>query len=91
MACLLVAALINYTYYKLIGCTPFCCLYRRDPQASTLLPPANQATAEPLLNISDAEFNYEDLNSNKEILGPQLDKNGNRQEAAKQEYKAKDN
>ena len=87
----LIAALINCTYHKLIGCTPFYYLYRRDPWASTLLPLAYWATAKPLLNISDAEFNYKDLDSNKEILGPQLDENGNRREAAEQEHKAEDN
>ena len=35
--------------------------------------------------------NNNNNNSNKEILGPQLDKNGNRWEAVKQEYKVKDN
>ena len=30
-ACLIVAALINRTYHKSIGCTPFRCLYGRDP------------------------------------------------------------
>ena len=70
MAYPLVAALINYTYHKSIGCTPFCCLYRRDPWASALLPLAYWATAEPLLDISDAEFDYKDLDSNKKVLGP---------------------
>ena len=46
---------------------------------------------EPLLNISDAKFNYEDLDGNKEVLGPQLDKNSDGREAAKQKHKAKDN
>ena len=46
---------------------------------------------EPLLNISDIKFNYNDLDSNKKVLDPQLDKNGNRQKAIKQEYKAKNN
>ena len=46
---------------------------------------------EPLLNISDAKFNYEDLDGNKEVLGPLLDKNGNGRQAAEQEYKDKDN
>ena len=91
MACLLVAALINCAYYELIGCTPFRCLYRRDPWASTLLPPAYWATVKPLFDISDAKFNYKDLDGNKKVLGPQLDKNGDGQEAAKQECKAEDN
>ena len=66
-------------------------LYKRDSQASTLLPPTNWATAEPLLDISDAKFNYKDLDGNKEVLGPQLDENGNRWEAAEQEREADDN
>ena len=33
----------------------------------------------------------EDLDSNKEVLGPLPNKNGNRRQAAEQEYKDKDN
>ena len=46
---------------------------------------------EPLLDINNAKFNYKNLDSNEEVLGPQLDKNGDRQEAIKQEREAKDN
>ena len=70
---------------------PFYYLYRRDSQAFTILLPAHQATVEPLPDISDAEFNYKDLDSNKEVLGPQLDENGDGQEATKQEYEADNN
>jgi hypothetical protein len=49
--------------------------------------PGYRATAEPPLevtNTSKAE-EEEDLDGNKEVLSPLLDKNGNRRQAAKQE------
>ena len=49
--------------------------------------PGHRATAEPPLevtNTSKAE-EEEDLNGNKEVLGPLPDENGNRRQAAKQE------
>ena len=59
--------------------------------------PSYRAIAEPLLKVTntfkakeeeDLNSNKEeDLNSNKEVLGPLLDKNGNRRQAAKQERK----
>jgi len=80
-ACPIIAALINRTYYKLIGCIPFYCLYGRDPWLSTLVAPSYWATAKPLLEVTDASKakEEEDLNSNKEVLGPLLDKDSNRQ------------
>ena len=43
--------------------------------------PSHRATAEPLLKVTNASKakEKEDLNSNEEVLGPLLDKNGNRQ------------
>ena len=84
-ACPIIVALINRTYYKLIGCTPFYCLYRRDPWLFTLVAPGYWATIEPLPEVTDASKaeEEEDFNSNKEVLGPLLDKNGNRRQAAK--------
>ena len=80
-AYLIIAALINRTYYKLIGYIPFYCLYRRDPWLFTLVAPGYRATAEPPLEVTNASKakEKEDLNSNKEVLSPLLDKNGNRQ------------
>ena len=79
-ACPIIAALINRTYYKLIGCIPFYCLYRRDPWPSTLVALGYWATIEPSLEVTNASKakEEEDLNSNKEVLSPLLDKNGDR-------------
>jgi len=81
-ACLIVAALINCTYHELIGCMPFRCLYRRDPWASALVAPALRATAEPPPDTEVSKVKDKDLNSNKEVLGPLLEENGDGQEAA---------
>ena len=51
--------------------------------------PGYWATIEPppeVTNASEAK-EEEDLNSNKEVLGPLLDKNSNRRQAAEQEHK----
>jgi hypothetical protein len=69
----------------------FCCLYRRDPWLSTLVPPTYWAIVEASPNITYFDIEEEDLDGNKEVLGPLPDKNGNRQQAAKQKYKNKDN
>ena len=71
-------ALINRIYHKIISCTPFRYLYRRDPWPSALVPPAYQATAEALPNITYFNIKEEDLDSNKEVLGPLLNKNSDR-------------
>ena len=42
------------------------------------MPPAYWATAEALPDITYFDIKEEDLDSNKEILGPLLDKNGDR-------------
>ena len=42
-------------------------------------------------NTTYFDIEEEDLDSNKEILGSLLNKNSNRRQAAKQEYKDKDN
>jgi hypothetical protein len=49
--------------------------------------PSYRATIEPPLEVTNASKaeEEEDLNSNKEVLGPLPDKNGNRRQAAKQE------
>jgi len=49
--------------------------------------PGRRATVEPPLEITDTSEakEEEDLDGNKEVLGPLLDKNGNRRQAAKQE------
>ena len=59
---------------------PFYCLYRRNPQLFTLVAPGYQATVKPLLEVTNAfkAKEEEDLNGNKEVLSPLLDKNGNR-------------
>ena len=53
--------------------------------------PALRAIIEPLLNIKVSKTKDEDLDGNKEVLGPLLKENSNRQEAAKQEYNKEDN
>ena len=78
-------------YHETIGCTPFRCLYRRDPWPSALVPPAYWAMAEALPDTTYSDIEEEDLDGNKEVLGPLLDENGNGQQAAKQECKNKDN
>ena len=78
-------------YHEIIGCTPFCCLYRRDLWPSTLVPPAYQATAEALPDTTYSNIKEKDLDSNKEVLGPLLDKNGDGRQAAKQKCEDEDN
>ena len=70
---------------------PFRCLYRRDPQASTLVAPTLRAIVEPPPNIKVSKAKDKDLDGNKEVLGPLLEENSNRQEAAKQERNKEDN
>jgi hypothetical protein len=53
--------------------------------------PVLRATAKPLPNIKVSKAEDEDLDSNKEVLGPPLKENGNRQEAAEQECNKEDN
>ena len=91
MACLMVAALINRTYHKSIGCTPFHYLYRRDPWAFTLVALALRAIVKPSPNIKVFKAEDEDLDGNKKVLGPPLEENGNGREAAKQECNKEDN
>ena len=69
-------------YHETISYTPFCCLYGRDPWPSTLVPPAYQATAEALPDTTYSNIEEEDLDSNEEVLGPLLDKNSDRRQAA---------
>ena len=83
MACLIVTALINRMYHETISCTPFHCLYRRDPWPSALVPPAHWATAEASLDTTYSNIEEEDLDSNEKVLGPLPDKNGDGQQAAK--------
>jgi hypothetical protein len=52
---------------------------------------ALRATAKPLPNIEVFKAKDEDLDSNKEVLGPPPEENGNRQKAAKQECNKEDN
>ena len=70
---------------------PFRYLYRRDPQASTLVAPALRATVEPLPNTKVSKVKDKDLDDNKEVLGPLLEENSNRREAAEQERNKEDN
>ena len=84
-------ALINRTYHKLISCIPFRYLYRRDPQASTLVAPTLRAIVEPLPNTKISKAKDKDLDGNKEVLSPLLEENSNRQEAAEQERNKEDN
>jgi len=51
--------------------------------------PGYRAIAEPPLEVTNASKakEEEDLNGNKEVLGPLLDKNSNRRQVAKQERK----
>ena len=72
---MVVAASINRTYYEIISCTPFRCLYGRDLWPSVLVPPAYQATAEALPDTTYFDIEEKDLDDNKEVLGPLLDKN----------------
>jgi len=81
-AYLIVAALINRTYHESIGCTPFRYLYGRDPWASALVAPALRAMAEPPPDTKVSEVEDEDLDGNKKVLGPLLEENGDRREAA---------
>ena len=53
--------------------------------------PIHQATVETPPDITHSNIEEEDLDSNEEVLGPLLDKNGNRRQAAKQEHKDEDN
>ena len=69
-------------YHKTISYTPFCCLYGKDLQLSTLVPPAYQTTAEVLPDTTYSDIEEEDLDSNKEVLGLLLDKNGKEWQAA---------
>ena len=91
MACLIVMALINYIYHKLISCMPFYYLYRRDPQAFILVVSTLRATVEPPPNSKVFKAEDKDLDSNKKVLSPPLEENSNGQEAAKQECNKKDN
>ena len=70
-------------YYETIGCMPFRYLYRRNPWPSTLVPPAHWATAEALPNTTYFDIKEEDLDGNKEVLGPLPDKNSDGRQAAK--------
>jgi hypothetical protein len=42
-------------------------------------------------DTTHSNIKEEDLDSNKEVLGPLLNENSDRRQAAKQEYKNKDN
>ena len=53
--------------------------------------PALRATVEPPPNTEVSEAEDKDLDSNKEVLGPLPEENGNRQEAAEQERNKEDN
>ena len=53
--------------------------------------PALRATVEPLPNIKVSKAKDKDLDGNKEVLGPLLEENSNRQEAAEQERDKEDN
>jgi hypothetical protein len=55
------------------------------------VPPAYRATVEALPDTTYSNIKEEDLDSNKEVLGPLLDKNSDRRQAAKQEREDKDN
>ena len=55
------------------------------------MPPTHWATAEAWPNTTYFNIKEEDLDSNKEVLGPLLDENSNGRQAAKQKYKDKDN
>ena len=55
------------------------------------MPPAHWATAEALPNTTYSDIKEEDLDGNKKVLGPLLNKNGDRRQAAEQERKDKDN
>jgi hypothetical protein len=78
-------------YYEIIGCTPFRCLYGRDPWPSALVPLAYWATAEAPPDITYFDIEEEDLDGNEEVLGPLLDENGDGRQAAKQEREDEDN
>ena len=47
------------------------------------MPPAYWVIAEALPDIAYFDIKEEDLDSNEEVLGPLLNKNGNRQQATK--------
>jgi len=70
---------------------PFRCLYRRDPWAFALVAPALRATVEPPPNIKVFKAEDKDLDGNKEVLGPLLEENSDRREAAEQERNKEDN
>jgi len=53
--------------------------------------PALRATVEPLPNIKVSEAEDKDLDGNEEVLGPLLEENGDRREAAEQERNKEDN
>ena len=53
--------------------------------------PALRATIEPPPNIKVFKSKDKDLEGNKEVLGPLLEENSNRREAAKQERGKEDN
>jgi len=53
--------------------------------------PTLRAIVEPPPNIKVSKAKDKDLDSNKEVLGPLLEENSNRQEAAKQERDKEDN
>ena len=55
------------------------------------MPPAHWATAKALPDTTHFNIKEEDLDSNKEVLGPLPDKNGDGQQAAKQKREDKDN
>ena len=53
--------------------------------------PALRAIVEPLPDIKVSKAEDEDLDSNKEVLGPLLEENSDRQNAAEQEHNKEDN
>ena len=53
--------------------------------------PTLRAIVEPLPNIKVSKAKDKDLDSNKEVLGPLLEENSNRREAAKHERDKEDN
>ena len=56
-----------------------------------MVTPVLRATVKPLPDIKVFKAEDEDLDSNKEVLGPLLEENGNGREAAKQECNEEDN
>lgn len=55
------------------------------------MPPAYRATAEAPPDITYSNIKEEDLDGNKEVLGPLPDENGDRRQAAEQEREDEDN